>query len=516
MSPRKAPASRKLAARPDLDQLRRQAKELLAAFHAGDADATIEVRARYHDADPERFALHDAQLVLARSYGFDSWPKLKAYVDGATVRRLVEAVRANDVAEVESLLERRPELANMEVAGDDEHRAIHYAVIDRSPEMVRLLMRRGADARAGIYPHRDATAAIVLAHDRGYDEIMAIILEEEAKRAKRNEQEAEWTGQPEGALSAAVRANDTDRLSELLAKGYDPNEPIYLSNVDGAVLSAGHPLHYCATHGKLEMAKILLEAGADPNLHVYAAGSAVFRAYMSRNAEMIALLERYGGVVDAITVGILGLVEKARQLLDAEASGTLHPSAYGGPVGPDSSIVNDLLWGAAGAGQVEMVRLCLERIDQLRDAWYWYNMLREPMYIGMRRNKAERKAMLECFRLLLERADPSAHGDRSRGWVGGRTLLHDLAGERHEMPAEDRVEIATMLLDAGARLDIRDDLLKSTPLGWACRWGRVELVRLLLERGADPVEAEAEAWATPWAWARKYRHGKIIRLIEGR
>jgi ankyrin repeat protein len=140
-------------------------------------------------------------------------------------------------------------------------------------------------------------------------------------------------------------------------------------------------------------------------------------------------------------------------------------------------------------------------------------MLREPMYIGMKRNKTERMAMLECFRLLLERADPSVHGDRSKGWVGGRTLLHDLCGERHEMRAEDRVTIATMLLDAGGRLDIRDELLQSTPLGWACRWGRVELVRLLLERGADPVEEDAETWARPRAWAEKYRHEKISRLL---
>ena len=514
MTARKAPASRTLAARPDLDQLRRQAKELLAAFRSGDADAVTEVRARYHDADSEGFALHDAQLVLARSYGFDSWPKLKAYVDGVTVQRLVDAVRANDLTAVESLIDRRPEVANMEVSGDNEHRAIHYAVLDRSPDMVRLLMRRGADARAGIYPHRDATAALVLAHDRGYDDIIAIILEEEAKRAASTKSEGESANQPEGALTAAVRANRPKLLAELLAKGFDPNEPTHLANVDGAILSAGHPLHYCATHGKLAMAKILLEAGADPNVHVYASGNSVYRAYMSGNAEMIALLEQYGGVVDGITVGILGLEEKARQLLESEASGTLDPKAFGNPPGPDSSIADDLLWGAAGAGQPEIVRMCLARIDRPRDASYWYNMLREPMYIGMRRNKAERKAMLECFRLLLERADPSVHGDRSRGWVGGRTLLHDLSGSRHDMPPVDRVLIATMLLDAGARLDIRDDLLQSTPLGWACRWGRVELVRLLLERGADPVEADAEPWATPRAWARKYRHGKISRLLE--
>jgi hypothetical protein len=44
---------------------------------------------------------------------------------------------------------------------------------------------------------------------------------------------------------------------------------------------------------------------------------------------------------------------------------------------------------------------------------------------------------------------------------------------------------------------LRDDLHKSTPLGWACRWGRVEMVKLFLACGADPVEADAEPWDTP-------------------
>jgi ankyrin repeat protein len=71
-----------------------------------------------------------------------------------------------------------------------------------------------------------------------------------------------------------------------------------------------------------------------------------------------------------------------------------------------------------------------------------------------------------------------------------------------------------MLLDAGARLDMRDDLLKSTPLGWACRWGRVELVKLYLARGADPVETDAEPWATPRAWAAKMKRAEVLALLR--
>ena len=66
---------------------------------------------------------------------------------------------------------------------------------------------------------------------------------------------------------------------------------------------------------------------------------------------------------------------------------------------------------------------------------------------------------------------------------------------------------------AGGRLDIRDDLLKSTPLGWACRWGLTDLVKLFLDRGTDPVEPDAEPWATPRAWAGKGNHSAVLALI---
>ena len=69
--------TRILREHPDLDQLKRQAKELLNGFLAGQPDAVAEVNTHYHDASASDFALHDAQLVIARAYGFESWPKLK-------------------------------------------------------------------------------------------------------------------------------------------------------------------------------------------------------------------------------------------------------------------------------------------------------------------------------------------------------------------------------------------------------------------------------------------------------
>jgi hypothetical protein len=176
------PPLRTLREHPDLNQLRRQAKELLAAYRDHEADAVAEVSHHYRGADPATFALHDAQLVLARAYGFESWPKLKAFVDGATVSRLIEAVRAGDTARVRTILDARPEIVNMDASDNDEHRALHYAVLMRSVDMVRVLMERGANPRIGIYPHRIPTTALAIATERGYEEIVAVIRDVEEKR----------------------------------------------------------------------------------------------------------------------------------------------------------------------------------------------------------------------------------------------------------------------------------------------------------------------------------------------
>src|SRR3954471_24147758 len=70
-------AKRHLPVRPDLDQLRHQAKDLLRAIRAGDADAVAELKAHHPDhVDPTSAKLAHAQLVLARSYGAPSWTRL--------------------------------------------------------------------------------------------------------------------------------------------------------------------------------------------------------------------------------------------------------------------------------------------------------------------------------------------------------------------------------------------------------------------------------------------------------
>ena len=84
----RTPPTRTLREHPDLDQLKRQAKELLDGYRALDPAAVAEVETYHRTATPESFALHDAQFVLARAHGFESWPKLKSAVEGVTAARL--------------------------------------------------------------------------------------------------------------------------------------------------------------------------------------------------------------------------------------------------------------------------------------------------------------------------------------------------------------------------------------------------------------------------------------------
>jgi hypothetical protein len=110
------PPTRRLPRQPNVEQLRKQAKDLLEGYRAGKPEAVAEVQQLERHPDSAKFALNDAQRVLARAYGYVSWSRLKAFVDGVNVARLVEAVQTGDVAQVRILLNARPELVGMDMA----------------------------------------------------------------------------------------------------------------------------------------------------------------------------------------------------------------------------------------------------------------------------------------------------------------------------------------------------------------------------------------------------------------
>ena len=69
-----------LPRRPDLAQLRRQAKELRDALRRGEKGAIERLR-RYSQVDAETVTLSAAQLVIAREHGFPSWRQLRERVE---------------------------------------------------------------------------------------------------------------------------------------------------------------------------------------------------------------------------------------------------------------------------------------------------------------------------------------------------------------------------------------------------------------------------------------------------
>ena len=620
------PPTRAMRENPDIDQLKRQAKELLEGYLASAPEAVAEVTAYHRTATPETFALHDAQFVLARSYGFESWPKLKAAVDGVTASRLHEAAESGDLKTVRELLTRRPEIVDM---GRGETRAIHMAVLRRDPDMVRLLIEFGANPDGGIYPNRDATSPYILARERGFDEITEVLRAEREKRGARSPNSSTYSGptdavrkceaafrsgienaivavfkqHPElaklcpadgrtmlhqaagigalrwmkwlirlgadvnrnsykgwtpldyaasgqggdwvfdnekfertaafllehgaqlspisaaalgrwdyleklpkqdleckGVLEAAVKGNHIDLVRRLFDLGLDPDERTQVGHISEQTWSAGGPLFQAVVLDRIELAQLLLERGADPNANVFTAGSPTYRAYSDNKPEMIALMQQYGGWIDAGAAGYARQVEIARKMLAGEIDPHMERNDFYG-----QTVAEQLLWGGASSLCAEIVRMALEHVDWPPDdkRWFWKLWRVVPGHEDY--NEQQQADACECLRLMLARCGPHHRAEDS-----GQTMLHEAVSRDHGVG----VQFATILLDAGARLDVRDNLLKSTPLGWACRWGRVEIVKLFLARGADPVEADAEPWATPRAWAEKMDRPEIVALLR--
>jgi hypothetical protein len=103
-----------LPARPNLEMQQKRAKELLRAAWAGDAQSLSRIRALHpNPPEPAALKLADAQLVVARGYGFDSWASMKHKIDSLTktpVQRFLSALHDGNVDGVRTLLEHHAEV----------------------------------------------------------------------------------------------------------------------------------------------------------------------------------------------------------------------------------------------------------------------------------------------------------------------------------------------------------------------------------------------------------------------
>jgi ankyrin repeat protein len=311
-------------------------------------------------------------------------------------------------------------------------------------------------------------------------------------------------------LALAVECDRPDILRLLLDFGLDPDARVRVSSEEEPAYTWGMPLYQCTRHGKYEMAEMLLQYGADPNGQVYASGTPLSEAYGQRDDKMIALLERYGGESNPSMAGLYRRPDLARRLLEKYGDIPLPDDGFG-----KGAVAEQLLGASARGGDAEIFRLALQHIHIPNGDPRWNGLLLAPLgfwnhWIGpWCHPEWDRRGYLDIFKMILERSGPPNAPLRN-----GATILHEIVTTADHVTDEERVAFASAALDAGARLDVRDDILQSTPLGWACRWGREELVRLFLARGADTVERDAEPWARPLSWAEKKGHDAIVTILR--
>jgi hypothetical protein len=102
--------TRHLPVRPNLDQLKNQAKDLLKSFRRRDTSAIAEFVVfhpggkQWLDSNESEVKLADAQIVLARSYGVASWPRL------VQACQVIEAIWHDQSEELKNLMTKNPSL----------------------------------------------------------------------------------------------------------------------------------------------------------------------------------------------------------------------------------------------------------------------------------------------------------------------------------------------------------------------------------------------------------------------
>jgi hypothetical protein len=474
--------SRQLPEKPNLDDLKKQAKELLRDMQAG--------------------KLADARHKLAIEYGFDSWANLKSHVEamGLTPAQMLKAaVCACDAARVGDLLERYPELrATINEPLADYAFGIHalFAAVQRSDRAtVDVLLRAGAN----INQRTDWWAG-------GFgvlDDCDPAMVEFLVQR---------------GAVvdaHAAARLGMLDTLRELVAR-------------DASVVHAGggdgqRPLHFAST---VEIAEYLLANGAEVDArdvdHESTAAQYMLRVEQKRHyprdrQDVARYLVARGCRTDILMAAALGDVKLVQRhldadagcirmtvsdewfpMLDARAGGTIyiwklgmHRSAH--------TVARDF-------GHKHVFQVLLERTpDDLRlalacelgdEAAFHEFMLKHPG-AAQRLSAADVRKLpnaaqnnnTQAVRLMLEAGWPvDATGD------AGATALH-FAG------FNGNTEMTRAILRFGPTLELKSRDHSDTALGWAIYgsgngWHResgdfVGTVKALREAGAElPEHAE--------------------------
>jgi ankyrin repeat protein len=527
---------------PDLELLRKRAKELLGAARAGDPAALARCRsaaprlARLDDqALRVEVRLADTQHAVAREQGAASWPRLRRELEAAqplaqAAERFLAAVRQGSARGAERLLRQRPEVAVADVwcaAAAGEVAALR-AALDAAPA---LLAAPHPDdgwtpllyaCRSELHRRSAAVAAAVrrgaeLLLDRGADPNAFTL----------------WDGgDAESRLPALYRACVADHAALvrlLLERGADPDdgESVYhAAELDhrgclealaahGAPLSRAHPrwkntpLYFLAGYKEFHPGRVratrgmqwLLEHGADPRVPSTDARETPLHrvAAHGRGPEVAELLLRHGAEVDQARADGRTAYALAVRTGNAAMADELRRR------GADTTRLTpvDELLGASLAGDAAAARsLLARRPDVLRELDS--EDRQAPALAAEEGRDAALRLMVELgFDLRWEHA-----------WGG--TPLHHAAW--HGRPGTVRT-----LLALGAPVTTRDSTYGSSPLAWAahgsanCRRADDDycaVVELLIDAGADR-ETAINRWGEPPESMASRRVAALLRRRGG-
>ena len=371
--------------------------------------------------------------------------------------------RAAEIGDLEMMDELIAAGAALDAVRADGYRAVHCALHrggkprEQALDAARLLFNRGAEY------------TIYLAAVFGDAESVRAALQRD--RSQANRADTQWWH----PITAAARRRDLEMVKLLLDHGADPNLP-----EEGAPV--GVALWTAVYLDQPEMVNLLLEHGANPNTSPESSGSAVMHA--RQNPEILALLLRYGAKQESRPFEEIEQLIEERRLEELEKR--LRETGLMGRQG-EANWGEGVLAVPANSRDLELIEVLMRCGARVPDVTKWgrYYYFKHA----------------DVARYLLEHGMNANH----RSWQEVM-LLHDMAHD-------GSVQKARLLLDYGAEVDAIDGEYRSTPLGFAARWNQREVALLLVERGADTNRAGAD-WARPIAWARRKGHAEMIELLR--
>ena len=451
-------------------------------------------------ADPLSLAVNDSLLDITRDRGYREMERLlettlAARFNASSKEPVAAAIRERNPAKVRALLDASPELLR---AGDARgNQPIHWAVMTRQIEVIDGLLARGADINARRF---DGARPIQLVngdyHYRGWRDVPKDVATTPADVLAHLRARGAYVD-----ICTAAHAGDLNRVRELLDE--DRSLANIVSDYVTYYLGSGTPLNNAAARGHIEIVKLLLERGADPNLReeeIAPHGHALYSAVYNGHFEIARLLLEKGAYpnppvessADALSIAIRNSDPKMVELLCSYGAarsvellahyGDLQTAAAVFAANP--ALADDPAALSSAAGNEGFVRLMLRYQPEL------------PRRIAVGAKTRELNELL-----FQHGMNPS-----QRDWLGGTPL--------HEFARKGDLEKAAIFIDHGADLHARDEDICSTPLGWAAKFGQTAMVELLLSRGAKPNLPDDPPWATPLAWATRRGQTEITELLK--